>query len=256
MHEHSHHFTLGLSFFLGALHALEPGHGKTAMLIYLSKGKRSRWHPVVMGVSSAMAHSVSLMAIAFAVHLAHHLTTGDHHHEHGVSSALQWISATLVLGVGAWMLYQAWRGKEGSCCHHEHSGEVCEHSTHQLVQLGGPETQTDGILKNAHSHDERYQVTALLGIAVGLLPCPSALAAYFTGLSSGSPAQAYLIVGLFAAGIAVSLSAVGLVLQKFGDRLEQRMHNMRHLPWSFVRASLILAVGAFYTLRLTFFGSA
>ncbi|GAA5505430.1 hypothetical protein Rcae01_00875 [Novipirellula caenicola] len=33
MHTHSHELTLGVAFFLGALHALEPGHGKTAMLV-------------------------------------------------------------------------------------------------------------------------------------------------------------------------------------------------------------------------------
>ena len=28
MHEHTHEMTLGLAFFLGAIHALEPGHGE------------------------------------------------------------------------------------------------------------------------------------------------------------------------------------------------------------------------------------
>ena len=33
---HSHELTLGFAFGLGAIHALEPGHGKTAMLLYLA----------------------------------------------------------------------------------------------------------------------------------------------------------------------------------------------------------------------------
>lgn len=49
MHQHTHELTLGLAFFLGALHALEPGHGKTAMLVYLSGERRGYWHPLVMG---------------------------------------------------------------------------------------------------------------------------------------------------------------------------------------------------------------
>ncbi len=69
MHQHSHELTLGLAYFLGALHALEPGHGKTAMLVYLSGERRSYWHPVIMGLSSGIAHSISLIAIALAVHL-------------------------------------------------------------------------------------------------------------------------------------------------------------------------------------------
>ena len=77
---HSHELTLGLAFGLGALHAIEPGHGKTAMLLYLSGERKSFLHPLVMGLSSALTHSLSLILIASIVHLTHHLVTGDHHH--------------------------------------------------------------------------------------------------------------------------------------------------------------------------------
>jgi len=72
MHDHSNELTLGIAYFLGALHALEPGHGKTAMLVYLSGERRSVWHPIVMGLSSGVAHSVSLVVIALVVRLTHH----------------------------------------------------------------------------------------------------------------------------------------------------------------------------------------
>ena len=52
MHLHANEVTLGLAFFLGALHAIEPGHGKTAMLVYLSGERRSFWHPVVIGIGT------------------------------------------------------------------------------------------------------------------------------------------------------------------------------------------------------------
>ena len=98
------------AFGLGALHALEPGHGKTAMLVYLAGERKSFLHPLVMGLASALSHSVSLMAIAAIVHFAHHLVTGDHHHENAsVTLAMRWISAALVIGVGLWMAWRAWR---------------------------------------------------------------------------------------------------------------------------------------------------
>lgn len=91
MHDHTHELTLGLAFFLGAIHALEPGHGKTAMLVYLSGQRRGFWHPIVMGLSSALAHSTSLLIIAFIVHLTQHALTGDHHHEdEQVVAVMQW----------------------------------------------------------------------------------------------------------------------------------------------------------------------
>lgn len=242
MHDHSHEITLGISFLLGALHALEPGHGKTAMLVYLAGGKRTVWHPIVMGLSTAVTHSVSLIAIASAVHLAHHLATGDHHHEERVSAGLRWASAVLVLGVGVWMLVQARRGKVVRCCGHDHGHGDHGHATDDCSSHTTPEPDP---------RRTSYSTTALLGIAVGLLPCPSALAAYFTGLSAGNPASAYLIIGLFALGIATSLTVVGVLLQRFGQRLNVGTGRLAAVPWPLVRATLILGIGAFYTLRLT-----
>ena len=277
LHSHSHELSLGLSFFLGALHALEPGHGKTAMFVYLLDGKRSFWHPVVMGLSTAFSHSVSLFAIAFGVHIAHH--------EEQVSSVLQWISALLVVAVGGFLLVQAIRGRKVQCCGHHHDGECSDHShshadnhSHnhatfsiepQLVQLGEISSgnsvavnTTDSSaavvpifsteVETAQSTRSRssYRTTAILGLAVGLLPCPTAMAAYFTGLSSGSPGATYLIIGLFAAGIASSLSVVGILLQYFGEKFGRRSERLVNLPWNYIRSGLILGSGLIYRVRL------
>ncbi|MEM9367684.1 MAG: sulfite exporter TauE/SafE family protein [Planctomycetota bacterium] len=231
MHEHSHEITLGLAFFLGAIHALEPGHGKTAMLVYLSGERRGFWHPFVMGLSSAVAHSVSLLVIAFIVHLTQHAITGDHHHENEqIVSVMQWISGVLVLGVGAWMLASAVRAKPSRCrCKHHHPEDRCQSET--------------------PSRKRSYSMSALLGVAFGLLPCPSALAAYFTGIASGLPIAAYAVIALFAAGIASSLTVVGLLVQRFGERLFQHEGWLGRLPWAHIRALVILAVGVAYTYR-------
>jgi hypothetical protein len=94
------------------------------------------------------------------------------------------------------------------------------------------------------------QIDPMYGPNNASLPCPSALAAYFTSLSTGSPAAAYLVIAIFAAGIACSLSVVGFALQQFGDRLSKRLRKGSSLPWAYVRASIILGVGVFYTFRL------
>ncbi|MBA2115327.1 HoxN/HupN/NixA family nickel/cobalt transporter [Bremerella alba] len=248
MHNHTHEMTLGLAFMLGAFHALEPGHGKTAMLVYLAESKRSLWHPVIMGVSTALSHSCSLIAIAFAVHLAHHIVAGDHYHETLVSDVLQWISAVLVLSVGTWMLWRAVTGKKSTCCHHHEHDHCCD--SNNLVSLEAPANVTSEPTYTEVEPKSSFSATAILGIAVGLLPCPSALAAYFTGLSTGQPWVSYLIIALFAAGIATSLSIVGVCLQLFGDRLAKYSHQAKHLPWSHIRAFLILGIGLYYVVCL------
>ena len=234
MHSHDE-LTLGLAFGLGALHALEPGHGKTAMVAYFASERGSLIHPVIAGVSSAISHSVSLMAIAAMVHLTHHLVTGDHHHHDDVvTSSMQWISAGLIVVVGLWMLVSAWRATPTKCgCggHHEPCGQTKETVTKSKSGAG-------------------YSKSALLGIAFGLLPCPSAMAAYFSSMSEGTPVAAYAVIGLFAAGIATSLSITGIVMQTLGQRLARHQWKLPQLPWAYIRGGLITAVGLGYLFRI------
>ena len=44
--------TILAALVFGFLHALEPGHGKTALLAYMADGRKSYWHSVVVGFSS------------------------------------------------------------------------------------------------------------------------------------------------------------------------------------------------------------
>ena len=89
----------------------------------------------------------------------------------------------------------------------------------------------------------------MLGVAFGLLPCPSAMAAYFSSISVGSPLAAYAVIALFAAGIASSLTVVGIAVQTFGDRFSKRQTKLQNLPWAWIRAILITAVGLFYLTK-------
>ena len=231
---HAHELTLGLAFGLGALHALEPGHGKTAMLLYLTGERKSLLHPLVMGLSSALSHSISLIGIAAIVHLTHHIVTGDHHHgDESITNVMRWVSAGLVLVVGAWMLWAAWRSKPSKCAcgNHNHSHDPVDNDSSDIP---------------ASSQKTSYSMSALLGAAFGLMPCPSAMAAYFSGLSSGSPFTAYLVIGLFATGIAFSLTLVGMAVQVFGSRLTEKSTRLSQLPWGYIRGGLITVIGLIY----------
>ncbi|MGI9470471.1 MAG: sulfite exporter TauE/SafE family protein, partial [Rubripirellula sp.] len=150
-----------------------------------------------------------------------------------VNRSLQWVSAGLVMAVGLWMAFSAWRAKPAKCGCSAHKHEC---SGNEPNSKGGSRTS--------------YSMSALLGVAFGLLPCPSAMAAYFTSMSSGSPMAAYAVIGLFAAGIASSLTCVGIFVQMFGSRLLNSRSWMSQLPWPAIRAGLILSIGMVYTFRL------
>jgi len=260
-HDHHHHaqqLTLGISFFLGAVHAIEPGHGKTAMFVWMLQGRRSLWYPVVMGLSSAAAHSASLFLIATLVHFTQHALSSDHSHENQVSLALQWLSSLLVIAVGLNMLRHATTRRQTCCGPHQHQphpvadADCCNaprtphHEVLTVVTLNIPGDQAN----STNMSRDGLRTTTLLGVAVGLMPCPTALAACFAGLSQRSLWSTLLTVGLFAAGIAVSLSVTGLILQLCGHWAQHRLAATSRLPWAGIRAALILLTGLFCVWKL------
>ena len=58
----------GMALTFGALHALEPGHGKTAIVAYMASGEKSWKDGFVLSVSSSVTHSISILIIAFISH--------------------------------------------------------------------------------------------------------------------------------------------------------------------------------------------
>jgi len=78
------------------------------------------------------------------------------------------------------------------------------------------------------------------------------LAAYFSGLSSGSPLTSYNVVGLFAAGIASSLTVVGIAIQFFGSKFTTKDSGLSILPWAYIRAGFITLIGLIFFSRVAF----
>src|SRR2546425_421984 len=45
---------------LGALHALEPGHGKTVVAAYLVGSRGTAWHAMVLGLTVTLSHTAGV----------------------------------------------------------------------------------------------------------------------------------------------------------------------------------------------------
>ena len=104
---------LALGF--GFLHAIEPGHGKTALLTYVASGEKSWKEGVVISFSSAFTHSLAVLLIALVSHMAIH--QGEKQFEPNfVKEVLKNGSALLIIALGVWAIYRESKGKKSHCC--------------------------------------------------------------------------------------------------------------------------------------------
>jgi nickel/cobalt exporter len=229
--------TLVAAVVLGAAHALAPGHGKTVMAFYLVDQRRRSWRSAAaVGSTVTLSHTASVLVLGLLV------TAGSPVVSEGLYPWLKVLSGLLILVLGVTLLRGALRGKA-----HSH-------------ERGHGHGHTHG---HAHSHDQaspaqtnpgRGSVLSL-GVAGGLVPSPSALILLLVAVQAGRPWFGALAVLAFGVGMALTLSAVGLMASGLTQRLESlalrsgRWMRTARIGMSYGAASGVCLVGAGLVLR-------
>ncbi len=184
------------SFWLGAVHAATPGHGKTVSAAYLVGTRGRPTDALALGIFVTLAHTSGI--IVFAAIAAVGSTILSQRSENYVSL----VTALLMIGVGGWMLTSRWRRRG----HHTHVSEQEEHGHHHHdhhADLPVGERPSWGLLLG-------------LGLAGGLLPDPAALAVLLAAIASGKLVLGLVTVLVFSLGFASVLVVVGAVVGQVG----------------------------------------
>jgi ABC-type nickel/cobalt efflux system permease component RcnA len=145
-------------------------------------------------------------------------------------------SGLLVVLVGASILRQRLRSRKGHR-HHEHHHEHGHDDHHHHHQ---------------HEHDDALTSKGILGvgIAAGLLPCPSALVVLLSAIALHRVGLGLALIVAFSIGLAATITAIGLVAvlaRRTFSRLSLDGPVVRALPAA--SAALILVVGVVITAR-------
>ncbi|NRA45848.1 MAG: sulfite exporter TauE/SafE family protein [Oligoflexales bacterium] len=200
--------TILAALVFGFLHALEPGHGKTALLAYMADGRKSYWHSVVVGFSSFFSHTASILLISMIVHAATHMV-GKILNAQTITWYLSLVSSTALFGVGLYLMIRSFRETAASseCCghHHDHDSQH-KHSDH-----------------HHKTEASKFSLSAILGVSVGLYPCPTAIAAYLAALTKGDQTAGYLAIVTYGVGIGLTIMGIGIVSGYFGRAFTMRM---------------------------------
>lgn len=190
----------GLAFLLGALHALEPGHGKAAIAAYTIGHRGRLGHVLVLGLSTALAHTATIIVLALLLGGV----TRNVAHEH-VHQWFEYASAALLVGVGGWMFMRA-RRRAGAAVNCSAADTGAGQAVSECGCGGAHRARTAGDAGRVG-----YRLAGVMGLAGGIIPCPSALAALLSAAAIGHFAYGVWSVILFSTGIALTLAAVALV---------------------------------------------
>lgn len=222
------------AFVLGALHALSPGHGKAMVAAYLV-GTRGRVIDAVhLGGVVTVTHVMSVIILGIAVLvLSHYTLSEDIYPWLGVASgALIFLTGYFLL---ARMAFVPNNHDHHGHDHHDHD------QAHDHGHSHGPHLQnsSDGS-KNTHSLKEIIS----LGVAGGLVPCPSAIVILLFAVAVNRIATGLMLILSFSLGLAAVLILIGVLTVTASSRLERFGSGMgwvKRLP--IFTAGIIMILG-------------
>jgi nickel/cobalt transporter (NicO) family protein len=189
------------SFWLGAVHAATPGHGKTIAASYIVGVRGRPVDALVLGIFVTLSHTSGIVFVAILATLGSTWLFPQR-----VEAYLAVGTGVLVIGIGCWMLRTQMRLLSATVEEHPHP-----HSHGH-----GPHYHSHG-WGVTHSHDieavtqirPRLGILLALGIAGGLLPDPGALAILLAAIASGKLILGLFTVLIFSLGFASVLVVVG-----------------------------------------------
>jgi ABC-type nickel/cobalt efflux system permease component RcnA len=243
-------FCLLVAFGLGALHAFEPGHGKTMVAAYLVGTRGTPKHAVLLGLMTTFTHTVSVFLLGFVTLFLSHYIMPDR-----MSKVLGVISGLSIVWIGGLMLYKRlWKLMGGDSQHHHHHHHHHHDHAHPHDHDHAHDHGHDHDHTHPHHHVPEGDITMgsliALGASGGLVPCPAALILLLSCISLGRTTFGMLLLLAFSGGLAIVLMATGLVVLYAKNLLPEKHRHaqsplMRAMP--VVSAAIIVVIGVMMT---------
>ena len=215
----------------GALHALGPGHGKSVVAAYLVGSRGTPRHALALGVTVTATHTAAVYALGFFTIAASDLFAPEEAFVYlGVGSGALIVVMGASLFVSRLRSLRAHAHGEADDGLHRHGffGKQHSHMPRSGAAHPGPHPHDDH--EHEHDHASAGQTAApgvtwrsllTLGVAGGLLPCPSALVVMLAAISLGQVLFGMLLIVAFSAGLAGVLVAIGFAVV-LGKHLSRR----------------------------------
>jgi nickel/cobalt exporter len=234
-----------IAFGLGALHALEPGHGKTIVAAYLVGSRGTARHALLLGIIVTASHTAGVFALgAITLYASRYIVPEQLYPWLGVFSGLT------IAGLGGYMFLRRWSGLD---LDHSHTSGQLHGHWFSSRKKDAPEPTQPG------KPISLYQLFAL-GITGGIIPCPAALVVLLSAFALHRIGLGFFLIIAFSLGLAAVLISFGM-LMVYGRRFMARLQvngplTTRWLPVASAAFMAVLGAGiavrAFLTTGINF----
>ena len=232
---------------LGALHALEPGHGKTIVAAYLVGSRGTARHAVLLGIVVTASHTAGVYLLgAVTLYASRYIVPEQLYPWLGAISGLS------VAGLGIFIFLRHLTGETGE---HSHApGERHSHWFLSLFQPGGKEQAGEPECRQTSRKGTEGALSlrelCMLGITGGIVPCPAALVVLLSAFSLHRIRFGLFLITAFSLGLAAVLVAVGLAMVYTRHLLSLRARGngklVRYLP--LLSSAFMVVLGAGITI--------
>jgi ABC-type nickel/cobalt efflux system permease component RcnA len=257
--------TLLVAVALGALHALEPGHGKTLLAVSLVGARATVKQATILATSLTIAHTIGVLALGLAISVLKGYFVPE--------SIYPWI--TLLSGVAIAIVgaraVQRQIGARQPLAHahvhphaqaHAHDHPHVHHAhTHQAhhehAHAGHDHGHGHG---HTHDHDdlEHARLHAIPGTAPltfgstiwaamsgAVAPCPAALVVLLAAVALNQVTYGIVVIVAFSAGLAATLTGLGIAVVRSAGWLQRRRGFNRFVTYGpLASATLIALIGS------------
>lgn len=222
-----------ISYLIGMLHALTPGHGKAIVAGYLVGERGSLSSAVQLGIIITITHTFSVFILGIVTLLLTQFIVP--------SQVIKWmslVSGFLVAGFGLYLLLKRLKNIKKPNLTHDH--------LHTLSHSHHPHSHSHEAEHHVHEEMEISWKNLLpLGISGGIVPCVDALAILVVAVSLGKIVFGLILLVVFSVGLASALIIGGIIVVYAKNKALKRVSALEKYEKysSIVSAGIVTILG-------------
>jgi ABC-type nickel/cobalt efflux system permease component RcnA len=238
-------FTFGVAIVLGALHALEPGHGKTLLAVSLVGARATVKQATILAAALTVAHTAGVLALGVAINLLKSYFVPE--------TIYPWItllSGLAIAIIGARAVQRQLELRRPFAHDHAHAHAGAHTHAHDHAH-GAHHHHHDDEAGHAHSHaipgtaPLHFGGTVLAAMSGGIAPCPAALVVLLAAVALNQVLYGVFVIVAFSFGLAATLTGLGIAVVRGASWLQNRPAFNRFVKYGpLVSAIVIATIGA------------